>query len=69
MSIISNKYPLSDGGNDGAGHDFKLEVQKLWNEVADQHTKYLTASDYNGSTNGARAQPSAPSASASLPEC
>jgi hypothetical protein len=63
------KYPLSDGGNDGAGHDFKPKVQKLWNEVAHQRTKYQTASDYNGFINGAQAQPSAPSASATLPEC
>jgi hypothetical protein len=28
------KYPLTDGGNYGTGHDLKPEVQKLWNEGA-----------------------------------
>jgi hypothetical protein len=38
-------------------------------DVADQHAKYLTASECNGLFTGAQAQPSAPSASATLPEC
>jgi hypothetical protein len=63
------KYPLTDGGNYGTGHDFKPEVQKLWNEVAHQRAKFLTASECHGSSNGAQARPPAPSASATLPEC
>jgi hypothetical protein len=62
-------YPVADGGNYSTGHDLAPEVQKLWNEVAHQRAKYLTASECNGSFSGAQARPPALSASATLVKC